>query len=383
MFFIYLPSALLTGAAAAAFPAIIAICLDLGASPAQAGLVTTAIAAGNMLATLPAGKAVTRFGSRPMLHLSAGLIIAALIAMLTSPVLPVLVVSMLALGAGSGIHTVARITWLSATLPDNKLAEVFSILSAWLRVGLIGGPLLGAGAFLLTENISSPVLVGLVLAATAAVLHLTDRSKVSVHVKPQTRTLMRTMLIQNKDTVLRVGVIHAAVTALRHIKTILIPLTALSLGMDVGQVSLLTAVASVIGFVGIWIGIRLAKATDPVACGAISCAGVSAGLFGMIIASGPAWLVLIVVITEVATGLGAGFLSLMASRAAPPGDPAPMISIFQLVSEASAVVSPAIVMGVIALGSLPSGAAAGAVIGAASTALLIRNQSVQKHLSEL
>ncbi|WP_354214858.1 MFS transporter [Arthrobacter sp. UYCo732] len=369
----YLPAALLTGAATAALPAIIAVSLEHGASPAEAGVVTTAIAAGNMIATLPGGRAVARFGAGRMLPVSGGLIAAALLGILLAPGLPLLIVSMLALGAGSGVHTVARIAGLTDQLHPDRRAEVFSVLSAWLRVGMVAGPLLGAGAYALTGQVHSPVVAGLGLAVIAAVLHVADRQTgSSVDQKPR-RTAPG--LTGNRGEVLRVGAIHAAVTSRRHIKTILVPLIALSIGMDVGQVSLLTAVASVVGFGGIWLGIRLGRILGPVRCGTLSCAGISIGLIAMMLVSGPLWLSAVALGIEVATGLGAGFLSLLASRTAPAENRAPMIALFQLVSEASAVIGPAAVMGVVALWALPAGAAAGAVIGVAGTCLLIRGQA--------
>jgi len=320
----YLPSALLTGAATASLPAIIAVSLELGASPAQAGLVTTAIAAGNMIATLPGGKAVARFGPGRLLPISGALIALALLGILLSQAMPLLILSMLVLGAGSGVHTVARIAGLTATLHPDQRAEAFSLLSAWLRVGMVAGPLLGAGAYVMTGLPGSPVLAGLVLAVVAAGLHLTG-SKHGPSGSRKQRNVVKGVLADNRGTVLRVGAIHAAVTSLRHVKTILIPLIALGIGMDVGQVSLLTALASVVGFGGIWLGMRLGRIFGPLRCGAMSCAGISVGLIAMMAATGPTWLSVAALCVEVATGVGAGFLSLLASQAAPPGNPAPMI----------------------------------------------------------
>lgn len=369
LFSAYLPSALLTGAATASLPAIIAISLALGASPAQAGLVTTSIAAGNMIATIPGGRAVARFGPHLMLPASGALMALALLGILLSPGMGLLIISMLALGAGAAVHTVARIAGLSESLAAGQKAEVFSLLSAWLRAGMVGGPVLGAGAYALTGQQGSPVLAALLLAVLAAVLHVAGRRRTTGTGAPKPKT-RPALPVSNRKEVLRVGAIHAAVTSLRHIKTILIPLIALSIGMDVGQVSLLTAAASVAGFGGIWLGIRLGRIWGPVTCGAASCAGISAGLLAVMAATGPAWLSVLAVAIEVATGLGAGFLSLLASQTAPAGNPAPMIALFQLISEGSAVVFPALVMGAVALWSLPAGAAAGAAIGVAGTVLL-------------
>lgn len=369
---IFIPVALLAASSSAILPAVLALALAYGASPAQAGLVTTMAGVGQMVVSLPAGQLISRFGVRVSLPASAALTLGGLLVVLLPTTVLGLGVGVFLVGAGNSAHTLCRIAAVAADIPRADRPQAFAHLSIAIRGGAVAGPLLGALAFALTRDIVSPVVVAMVFAAAAVVIHLSARLPGSGPTPTVSRVTVRQTISRNRVPLRRVSVIALAVAGLRHTKIVLIPLVALAQGLDVGQVSVLLAAAAVVGMAAMYLGARVSRAHGWFMTGVASNTGIALGLAALIFAHGPVALIAAVALIEVAMGIGAGFMSTVFSEEAPDHNPTPLMGVFNLVTEAASVAVPAAVMGVVAVAALPVGVAVGAVFGAAGTVWLWR-----------
>jgi MFS family permease len=364
---IFLPVALLSAAGYAIIPAVLAIALGFGAGPAQAGLVTTMAAAGQVLAAVPSGQLVGRFGVRLSLPVSAAVILFGLVVLLLASNVFVLGAGVLLVGIGSSAHTISRIAAVAADVPRADRPQAFAHLSIAIRVGAVAGPLLGALAFAVLGEAKAPVFVAAALGAVALTIHLSARMPAGEGQAAPGRAPLWPAVKRNRGMLGHVTGIAMAVAGLRHIRIVLIPLVALSLGLNLGQVSLLLSVAAVVGVAAMYGGVRISRAYGWFFSGLASNVGIALGLGALVFAQGPITLICAVIVLEVSNGLGAGFMSTLFAEAAPEDNPAPIMGVFNLITESVSVAAPAAVMGVVAITALPVGVAVGAVFGVAGS----------------
>lgn len=369
---IVVPVGLISGASAAMIPAVLALALASGASVAEAGLVTTMAATGQVLATVPAGQAVARFGARATLPVAAAVIALGLLSLFLATGAIGLGLGVLAVGAGGAVHVVCRLTAVAEDIPAADRGHAFVQISLAQRIGWIGGPLLGALAFTSTGLTSGPIIVASALAALAFIIHLATRAPaagLAPHT-PHPKTPVLRTVAENRNKILRVGAITATIAGLRHIKIVLVPMVALGAGFNLGEVSVLLSVTAVIGIVGAWAAGKLSALRGSVTAGLISNAMITAGLSALIFAQAHLAIILAVVLIEVGHGFGSGFLSTLFADEAPAMSPAPLLGVFNLIAEAVSVAAPAAILGVVAAATLPVGVAAGAAFGALGFACL-------------
>jgi len=104
----FLPPALFAVGQGAIAPVVVITATDLGASPAIAALVVAAAGVGQIIADIPAGALVQRFGERTTMLGAAALTVLALLGCLLAPTLAVFVAAIFLTGAGTAVWLLAR-----------------------------------------------------------------------------------------------------------------------------------------------------------------------------------------------------------------------------------------------------------------------------------
>jgi predicted MFS family arabinose efflux permease len=358
-------------------PAVLAMALALGASAAEAGLVTMMAAAGQVLAAVPAGQLTARMGTRVLLPVSAALVTVGLLSLLLAGNIAVLGAGVFVVGVGSSAHGICRLSTVAKNVNAGERPTVFAQLAMSMRVGWVGGPLVGAAAFWVSGDVRAPILVAVTIALAATVIHIAagdglSDQRTERQLPAGQPTKVADTISSNVGPLKHVAALSAIVAGLRHTKIVLIPLVALDLGFNLGQVSALVAGAAVVGIGAMYGAPPLSSRFGFMAAGTVSNLGITAGLVVLFFAGGPLALIIAVLIIEVANGIGAGFMSTVFAAAAPADNPAPLIGVFNLLAELMAVAVPAAVMGVVAAAALPIGVAAGALFGVAGTGVLVR-----------
>lgn len=119
----FVPPALFAVGQGAIAPVVVISALDLGASSAMAALVVAAAGLGQILADIPAGAVVHRFGERPTMIGAAGLTELALLGCIFAPNLAVFTASIFVTGIGTAVWLLARQAYVSAVVRSGSVPE--------------------------------------------------------------------------------------------------------------------------------------------------------------------------------------------------------------------------------------------------------------------
>lgn len=118
---------------------------DLGASVSSAALIVALVPVGMLIASLPSGAVIARVGERRML-VWAGVVDAAAMAGAALASTPALLgVAALISGIAWTAFLIARQGFMILVVPMSYRARAMSLLGGTFRVGVLVGPLLGAG----------------------------------------------------------------------------------------------------------------------------------------------------------------------------------------------------------------------------------------------
>ena len=153
---------------------------DIGGSPAYAGLSATMSTLGAAVFAIPLARFAGRFGRRFALSLGATIALAGAIAVVFATAahnFPVLLVSMLVLGAGSAVNLQTRFAAADLAEPSRRARDLSLVVWA-TTIGVVAGPNLVGPGDSFGESIGLPPLTGaFALAAIAqllaAILYLT------------------------------------------------------------------------------------------------------------------------------------------------------------------------------------------------------------------
>jgi MFS family permease len=290
---------------------------ELGADVSTAALVVALLGIGSLIASLPAGALVARIGERRVLTV-VGCLDAVVMAAAA------LTESVLALGVAvtlSGMtwtaFLMARQGFMIDAVPYAYRARAMSMLGGSMRVGVLVGPLLGAGlievgdltwVFWLAAAMS---LVSALLALTMPDFGSESRKQVTEHLS------VLSVLRAHRRVLLTLGVAVVIIAASRSLRTVLLPLWAEHVGLSASTTSLIFAVAAAIDiaffFPGGWLmdtrG-RFVVAVPVVASTAVAC-------MLLPLATTAATVAAVMVLIAAGNGLGSGIVMTLGADTAP------------------------------------------------------------------
>ena len=290
---------------------------ELGADVSTAAVVVALLGIGSLLASLPAGAVVARVGERRTLTVVGAL---DAVAMACAAVTD----SVLALGAAvtfSGMtwtaFLMARQGFMIDVVPFAYRARAMSLLGGSMRVGVLIGPLLGAGlirlggltwVFWLAAAMS---LASALLALTMPDLGSETRGQGTGHLS------VLSVLRAHRRVLLTLGVAVVIIAASRSVRTGLLPLWADHVGLSASTTSLIFALAAAIDIVfffpGGWLmdtrG-RFVVAVPVVAATAVAC-------LLLPLATTAAGVAAVMVLIAAGNGLGSGSVMTLGADTAP------------------------------------------------------------------
>ncbi|KRF34883.1 MFS transporter [Nocardioides sp. Soil805] len=290
---------------------------DLGADVSTAAVVVALLGVGSLLASLPAGALVARLGERRVLTV-VGCLDA--VAMASAAVTE----SVLALGMAitfSGMtwtaFIMARQGFMIDVVPVAYRARGMSMLGGSMRIGVLVGPLLGAGlialggltwVFWLAASMS---LASALLARTMPDLGSEARGQGVGQLS------VLSVLRAHRRVLLTLGVAVVIIAASRSLRVVLLPLWADHVGLSASTTSLIFAVAAAIDIAfflpGGWLmdtrG-RVVVAVPVVASTALAC-------LLLPLATTTATVAAVMVLIAAGNGLGSGIVMTLGADTAP------------------------------------------------------------------
>ena len=292
---------------------------ELGASVAVAALVVALVGVGMLIGSLPAGAVIARIGERRALVIAGVLDAVAMAAAAVTPTVGWLALAVVASGTMWTVFLIARQGFMIDAVPFHLRARALSLLGGSHRIGLFGGPLIGA-ALISADGIRAVFLLAGALSLAAALLALTMPdlgAERRVTAKQEGYASVVSVLRRHRREMLTIGVAIAVIGSSRSVRTSLMPLWAEHVGISASTTSLIFAVASGIELLmvypGGWVMDRFGRtvtAVPVVASAALACLLVPlAGTVAAVTA--------VMVLLAVGNGLGSGVVMTMGADTAP------------------------------------------------------------------
>lgn len=342
---------------------------ELGASVAVAALIVALISVGMLAGSLPAAAVIARIGERRALLVAGVLDGVAMAAAAVTPTVFWLGAAVVASGAMWTVFLIARQGFMIDAVPFRLRARALSLLGGAHRVGLFGGPLIGAGVIAVT-GIRGVFVLAAVLSLGAGALALTMPDLGAEHrltAKQEGYAPVLTVLWQHRRAMLTIGVAIAVLGSSRAVRTSLLPLWAEHVGISASTTSLIFAVAGAVELLlvypGGWIMDRYGRTASAVPVAA------SAALACLVLplAHGVAAVTLVMILLAAGNGFGSGVVMTMGADTAPTESRAQFLGGMRLGGDIGMASSPLLLSALAAIVPLAGAALILGLLGVAGT----------------
>ncbi len=362
----FVPPAVFAVGQGAIAPVIVISATELGASPAMAALVVASAGLGQIVADIPAGSLVHRFGERPTMIGAALLTVLALVGCIVAGHIALFTAAIFVTGMCTAVWLLARQAYVTEVVPYRLRARAMSTLGGVFRIGLFVGPFVGS-AMVHWVGLWGAYAVHIVAALIAAgillfVGDLTVEPVVGAGAAAP-RASVGTMLREQRSVFATLGVGVLTVSAIRAVRQVALPLWGQELGLSAAAISLIFGIS---GGVDMLLFYPAGKVMDRfgrmwVAVPAMTVLGLS--LILLPLAGDATWLMVVGIVMGIGNGMSAGLVMTLGADLAPPGQRPVFLGIWRVFSDGGNGAGPFVVAGVTAIATLGIGIAAMGVVG--------------------
>lgn len=347
---VYLPSLLLSFASGLLIPTLPLYVRSMGASFEVVSVVVAMAGLGTLVADVPAGLLMGRFGRRPTMIVGAGsLVLTALGLGLSSFILSLILFRFLS-GMGSALWSISRHTFLAEEVTPRERGRAIAMFGGVNRIGTFAGPAVG-GIVAAKYGLVAPFFVyaGVALVATIVAVLFVPESKFHATRATQSyhwRTIPR-LVRENVRALSTAGLAQIFAQMIRSGRQIIIPLYgAYVIGLDVGTVG------------------TIMSASSAVDMSLFFPAGLVMDRFGRRFSTIPSFLILAVgmslvplthsfvallgvaLLLGLGNGIGSGSMMTLGADLAPKGETGQFLGIWRLIGDAGSTGGPLVVGGV-------------------------------------
>lgn len=381
---VFLPTIVFSMGEYALIPVIPALAAGLGSDLGGAALIASMLVVGQLLGDIPSGAVVARIGERRAMLAAAALALVGAAALLFAPHPAVLGVGVLLVGVAAAAFGLARHAFMTTVVPLRMRARTLSTLGGSNRLGAVIGPFAGAALLTLTGEPASVVALLAICCFVAATLLLVlkdpgaalargPRTAGEAEIGTEATNLWRTLTTQ-RSVLLRVGGGAAILSGLRQVRQVVLPVWAVSIGLDEATTSVVIGVAGVVDFslffLGGWIMDRFGRLWAILPCAI----GLSTGLivlaFTHDLDTRVGWFIGIALVLSLANGLGSGILMTLAADLADRRNPAPFLGAWRFTVDLGGAAAPVLITAITAVLSLAAGVATLGVLGLVGALIL-------------
>jgi MFS family permease len=374
---VFLPTIVFSMGQFAIIPVIPALAQSLGTDLGGAALIASMLVVGQLIGDIPSGALVARIGERRAMIAATGLALVAVVVMLVAAHPAVLGLGVLTLGIAGASFGLARHAFMTSFVPLHFRARALSTLGGSHRLGAVAGPLVGAALLTVTGEPASVVILLAVCCFAAATLLLVLRDPAAAmsrgpgtvgeaEVRQEVAGLWGTLAAQ-RNVLLTLGVGSAILSGLRQVRQVVLPVWAISIGLDEATTSLIIGVAAAIDFslffLGGWIMDRFGRLWAILPCGIGLSVGLIALAFTHDLDARVGWYIGIALFLALSNGLGAGILMTLGADLADPRNPAPFLGAWRFTTDLGGAGAPILVTALTAAFSLAVGVFALGIVG--------------------
>lgn len=387
---IYGPTILFTLGEYAMLPLIPVIAVGMGAGLGLSGFIASAVVVGQLVGNLPASWVVSRAGERIAMLVASAVAMLGAIGVALAPNVGLLGVSVFVVGFAAATFGLARHSFMTTRVPFAFRARALSLIGGSHRLGRFAGPFLAAGLLAVTGDSATPVWAFVVCLGLAALLvaFAPDPERVIAPVSGRgaagaapdgasggasaaRKGGILTAVRAGRGPLLRIGGSAAALSGLRSVKDVLLPLWGVSIGMDATGIALVVGISGTIDFALFYTSGqvmdrygRLWAALPATIAMALSFL-VLAGTHDL--PGAEAWLLGCAVVIGIGNGLSSGILLTLGADLAPRDDPAPYLAAWRTLTDLGGAVAP-LAVSAMAVASLPLASAVTGVLAVLGSA---------------
>ncbi|WP_404311395.1 MFS transporter [Agrococcus terreus] len=382
----FVPTAAFAIGEGAVIPYIPLIAGDLGASLAVAAVVAAMLTVGQLAGDVPGGSVVARFGERPTMIAAGALVLVALLIAFLARDVWMLGLAVFILGLGHAVFGLARHAFMTTFVPIRYRARALSTLGGIFRLGMFVGPLVGSAVLGLGLPVHSvwvvcaigtvvAILVLVVLPDPASAFERTPATTGTIEVV-QERQHVWAVIRQNAKVLGTVGVGAAVLALARSARQVLLPLWAVSIGLDGVTTGIVIGIAGGVDFalffLSGWIMDRFGRLWSIVP--ALTLMGVA---FTMLAVShdldaAVVWFVAAALTLSIGNGFGSGIVMTLGADLADRQNPAPFLGAWRLTVDLGGAAAPLLISLLVSVASIAVAAGSLTALCVAGAVLLVR-----------
>ncbi|WP_327145856.1 MFS transporter [Nocardia sp. NBC_01327] len=364
LFTVYVPASAYGVGMGAAAPVMTLTALDLGASPAVAGLTVALVGLGQVLGDIPAGQVVSRLGERMSIVAACTAGVIGVLLCLFAPTVPILCAGLTIVGLSNAIWGLARMSYLSEVVPFERRARAMALFGGAMRLGFFLGPILGAAA-ITGFGARGGFIVQLIAIVLAGYLmaRLPDPQSAPPGAVPQTPLSLVAIGRAHHTLLLTLGAGSLLMGAARASRDAVLPLWADHLGVSAATASLIYGLGAGLDVVCSYPAGHVMDRYGRRFIAVPSLIILALGYFAVPLTYSACTLGIAAVIMGIGNGIGNGVIMTIGADIAPAATRAEFLAAWRLTHDGGYFVGPLAVSGLAAVGPL-----AGAVltIGAVS-----------------
>ena len=342
---------------------------DLGADVSTAAFIVALTGVGMLLASLPAGALVARIGERRAL-VAAGFVDAGAMALaaLTDSVLG-LALGVLLSGVCWTLFLIARQGFMIDAVPVTHRARAMSLLGGSYRIGVLIGPLIGAGLIRLTD-LTSVFWLGAVMSVLASLLAATMPDlgeEKRAHARSAGHLGVWTVIAAHRRVLATLGSAVVILGMSRSLRLSLLPLWADHIGLSASTTSLIFAGAAALDVAFMWPGGwlmdtrgRMVVAVPVVLSMAVAC-------LLLPLATSALGVALVMALIAAGNGLGSGIVMTLGADASPDEGRSQFLGAWRMCGDIGNTGGPLLVGAVAAVAPLATACLVVGALGVAGT----------------
>ncbi|GAA1492176.1 MFS transporter [Curtobacterium herbarum] len=405
----FLPAALFAIGEGAIIPIIPIAADSLGASLAIAGFVASLILVGELIGDVPSGVVVARIGERNAMIGAAVVSVVGLLVCTAAPYPLVLAIGVFLVGLSTAVFALARHAYMTTSIPLRIRARALSSLGGVFRFGYFVGPFLAAGVIHLTGTTQSAFWVHVVCCLGAAVVLLVIRDPATgvrglqrptrasrptaadgataadaastgplegeQFVKEESQGLFQTIRAHHRVLV-RLGSGAALIGAMRAGRQVILPLWAVSVGLDDSTAALVIGIAGAVDFALFYTSGQIMDRWGRLASALPCMLGLSICYFLLAwsdhLDARVGWFIAVAMAMSLANGVGSGILMTLGADLAPADRPAPFLGAWRFTGDLGSAAAPLVISGVTALATIAVASGVMGVLGLVGAGVLLR-----------
>jgi MFS family permease len=350
---------------------------------------------GVLVGDIPSGWVVSRIGERNAMIWAALLTIIAVLICVAAPSPLVLGFGIFLIGLATAVFGLARHAFMTSYVPVAYRARALSTLGGVFRAGWFIGPFISAGLIYLTGSTQSVFWVFVVCCLGAAAMLLLLPDPASTFGPPQlavapdgsvqsageelafeeSHGLFHTIRT-HRAVLARLGIGAGLIGAMRASRTVILPLWAVSIGIDEPNTALIIGIAGSIDFALFYASGQIMDRFGRIWTALPSMIGLGVGHLVLAVThnlpGNVDWFIAAAMFLSLANGIGSGILMTLGADLAPKANPAPFLGAWRFTGDLGGAVAPLAVSGLTALVSVSLASGVMGVLGLAGAAVLGR-----------